>query len=214
MGTRGHDGTMLATILARCLTVLALFPAGVLSLAACGTTTAAKSGATTTIGPQSLASAYVDMSPTRSKDLDHPYIAGKIVIVDMGGTENDFYPGNFDESVVRDIYSDGDGAIVAELSRNYLYLMHPKEVGTVIWINCRNYDAGWSYTDGLEAFNTICTATVIDKAKNLIVGENSSYTVPANRIMCPAVGGCPGNMSHGGLDGKYFARWIEHLPRN
>jgi hypothetical protein len=187
-----------------------------LVLAACGSTTAPGSTTTTTFvdNPQSYADTYVYMFPARSHDLDHPYLKGKVVIVDKGASERGFHPGDFDESVVREIRSDGYGKMLAGVSNDDMTLIHPNEVGTVVWVFCKkNVDAGWSYTDGLEAYETTCIGTVIDKAKDLVVGVKTFHSEPPNRIMCPAVGICEKSKSVAGLDAEAFARWIEQMPR-
>ncbi|MGD0219862.1 MAG: hypothetical protein ABSC73_05300 [Acidimicrobiales bacterium] len=213
MGAPGRVGLWRTRAVERSLAGFAsLFAAFV--FAACGTTAPKTTTTTTTTIPlQSPAAAYVYMFPKRSHHLDHPYLEGKVVIVDKGAPEAGFYTGDFDQSLVRDLRSDGYGRILARVAYEHESLIQPNEVGTIIWIFCQNFDAGWSYTNGLEAYDTTCTGTVIDKAKNLVVGVTTSRTVPANRIMCPAVGTCEQVRRDGGVDYEYFARWIEHMPR-
>lgn len=161
--------------------------------------------------PQTLPAAYVNLSPAPLEKNPHPYVTGKIVIVDKkeSGGGQVLIPGKFNSVVAYLIEQDGHGELLAELQHG-INVVHPEEVGTVVWLECSEVLVG-NYNTGASAYRTDCTATVIDKANNVIVGKDHSRVDPPKEMGCTG-GGCS-RAEYGGLNGRHFARYLEGLPR-
>ncbi len=106
-----------------------------------------------TLHPSPLAgqlNEYINILPIESPDLGHPYLAGKIVIVDI--------------QTKRIARVNSNSALDAIRAND------PKEVGTIIWLDCQEQVVG-TYGSLGTAYQTSCTLTVIDKGNNMIVGK-------------------------------------------
>ncbi len=146
---------------------------------------------------------YIYISPAKASDLSHPYIKGKIVFVDRTGEDNGmFAPRTFDLSVIDDIKRDAPELVAT----------NPDQVGTIIWADCKETPSG-SYYNGMTAYYTECTVTLIDKAENLIVGEKNFGAPPPDSINCPVNGSCWVSFGYGPFPSWGIAIYIKALPR-
>lgn len=182
-------------------------------IVACGTTEPLPP-----IDPQSQASAYVNLTPVQQASPESvPYVTGKMVIVDKAetGEGRQLNPGSFNAGIPWQIEQDGQGELMAAVAvtspgSSLAHVERPEEVGTVVWMSCVE-NATDTYSNGATGYTTNCTAKVIDKAKNAIVGEESASFAPPNSTSCSATQSeCD---RYGSIDDVHFARWLEGLPR-
>jgi hypothetical protein len=136
---------------------------------------------------------YLTMSPVHASDQTHPYITGKIVIVDVNKKEI-----NQDYDLGADSKFDGIRA------------NSPQEVGTVIWYDCSKIEE-FQYQGGIPAYQASCTITIIDKANNMIVGTKQfTGPMPPDSLEIPNTNG----VTSTGVIPKYdIVTWILSLSR-
>ena len=79
------------------------------------------------------------------------YVIGKVITVNKG------------ENRIDPMYLDLPSDLAAST---------PEEVGTVIWLEWKEYVVG-TYTDGAKGYRITCQVTVIDKVKAAIVGRKT-----------------------------------------
>lgn len=164
------------------------------------------------LDPQSLAAAYLDLSPAPLEKGIRPYLRGQLVVVDKaetGGGEV-LSPGSFNAAIPWLLDQDGHGEIVAEVD-GYRSVAQPDQVGTVVWLECSQTYAT-TYNTGAAGYRTWCTATVIDKVRNVIVGKVGGGADPPKRMSCSGAG-CS-RPEYGGVNSQRFAHYLEALPRD
>lgn len=185
----------------------------VAGITVCGTSSAT---ALQSIDPQSQAPAYINLSPAALSATSQPYATGKMVIVDkteIGGGQQ-LNPGSFNSGVAWAIEQDGHGELVATMAEDGVaskraHVTDPDDVGTVVWMSCAETPTD-TYTNGATGYTTYCTATVIDKEQNVIVGEKSVSFPPPNSTSCSQ------NQTecdrYGAMENEPFAHYLEGLP--
>jgi hypothetical protein len=164
------------------------------------------------------ANLFLNIPTLQHGDLSHPYIKGKIVVMDKNGPDpfwqgsGSWVPNNFDVEVI-DSICDLQGFNQYDCPQQVggaekLLAAYFSEVGTIIWVDCKEEVVG-SYGSG-NGYQTTCTVTVIDKAANRLVGEKTFPTTqPPNEIGCNSAP-CSGCGSPPASD---MAKYIFDLPR-
>jgi photosystem II stability/assembly factor-like uncharacterized protein len=144
--------------------------------------------------PYDPVSTYLDITPSRSGDLSHPYVKGKVVAVSKENHTQ--YPDTIPPRTI-----DRSLALYPELVPK-----HPQDVGTIVWEDCAAETAG-QYTNGAQAYDVNCVVSVIDKAANLIVGQKS-FTAAAPVAV-------PSEASYGMSEAptREIAAYVANLPR-
>ncbi len=161
------------------------------------------------VDPQTLPAAYLNLFPTPMRKNSHPYVTGKMIVVEKSetGGGQTLIPGTFESGMQ---YWVKDDQLIAETSGSTDHVVHPEEVGTVVWLECREAYVG-TYTDGTKGYETDCMVTVIDKAKNLIVGKKLISDSPPDFLTrCKTAPCAP---YYAGLDEDALAEYLEGLPR-
>jgi len=156
---------------------------------------------------------YLNIPHLQEGDLSNPYIEGKIVTMEKNivGLNNNTYgfSGSFDVYLLNAICELEGCSDKNAGGPDKLIAKNPTEVGTIIWIDCTESPVGW-YSSGGRAYQTTCIVTIIDKAKNLIVGKMSFGPIdPPKGITC-ADETCAG---YGPVPYQDMAKDIVSLPR-
>ena len=139
---------------------------------------------------------FLNIPNLQQRDLSHPYITGKIVVMDKGDSDlpppenGSYWSANGFDELVLDKLCDLEGVFYHCSEQvdgdEKLLAASPSEVGTIIWIECIEEDIG-TYAYQGDGYQTTCTVTVIDKAASRIVGEKTFPTTqPPNEIGCGA----------------------------
>jgi hypothetical protein len=151
-------------------------------------TAVAQVAATSTAVAQQFLSEYLNIPNLNDPGEPYsPYIVGKVILIDRINVK------------LYTLNNLPEGLLAAT----------PKEVGTVIWVDCLRYEQG-PYSNGGFATWFSCDVTIIDKAKATIVGRphfDGQYPPPA--IDCSQVVVC-GCCSPPDDD---MAKYIASLPR-
>jgi hypothetical protein len=130
-------------------------------------------------------SLYISISPASNSD-SASYVVGKIIVI------------NRQERTIDALNDD------PRLSD--LRAQSPREVGTIIWIDCSEAVVG-TYMSGSHGYQWNCNVTVIDKAKNVII-TTQSFSGP----LPPEVKECCSDW-HGDRPDTEMVNFIESLPR-
>lgn len=191
-------------------------------LAACGSdedcervagVTVCGSAAPLSIPPGSEATDYIRLSPSPAPDGTDPYVTGKLVVVarEERGPGHVIAPGTIDTAVMWQMDQDGYGDLTATVENAGRNVADPAEIGTVVWIDCSEISVA-TYSNGGVGYQTTCTATVIDKERNVVVGQKTVSARPPRFVSCPQTEPqCGPFFGDVDLAGS-VASWLEHLP--